>query len=381
MCCNAFQQLLIKAVFSVGVLSGVTSAEAGGLEQRDNARTIALKAADNAAIEVDRGRAVIDAALNGTDASKWSATPPDFSALLGDIGTGLELPPLPPATTPGEDLPSDGTVARNTISALVLDVAGRRDLTLVLADEAAFGSNLQGKLTSVDNKLGELSDGFARLGHKLAAPYADVLGYSDVDVVVSTYKPKFADLSTRAQKHGSESKAADQDLRGTSRPLLSVVSSLLQKEGLRLNEEKRALNDLAASLAADAKKVQSEYEEIAAVLEKNDADVDALLARDRDLEAAAVAAAKKADETGAEPDRAAASAARQELETFRQGLAGALTSLGGAKTAALARRDRNAAARDQLQKTAAAALARYNIFESQQAGHNRDAAELKGISF
>ena len=145
MCCNAFQQLLIKAVFSVGVLSGVTSAEAGGLEQRDNARAIALKAADNAAIEVDRGRAVIDAALNGTDASKWSATPPDFSALLGDIGTGLELPPLPPATTPGEDLPSDGTVARNTISALVLDVAGRRDLTLVLADEAAFWIQSSGK--------------------------------------------------------------------------------------------------------------------------------------------------------------------------------------------------------------------------------------------
>ena len=162
-----------------------------------------MKAADNAAIEVDRGRAVIDAALNGTDASKWSATPPTFSAPLGDIGTGLELPPLPPATTPGEDLPSDGTVARNTISALVLTLpAGVISHSCWRTKPLAFWIQtiFKGKLTSIDNKLGELKDGFAPNGHKLAAPYADVLGYSDVDVVVSTYKPKFADLKYLALK-------------------------------------------------------------------------------------------------------------------------------------------------------------------------------------
>lgn len=381
MCRNTWQQLLIGAVFSIGALSGVAPVEAGVLEQRENARAISLKAADDAAVELDRGRTVLDAALNGTDASKWSATPPDFSVLLGDVATGLTLPPLPPATTPGEDLPSDEAVARSTISALVSDIAGRRDLTLVLADEPAFGSTLQGKLTSVDNKFGELSDSFARLGHKLTASYADVLGYSDIDGVVSTFKPRFADFRARAQSHGSESRASDKDLRGTSRRLLSIVSSLIQKEGLRLNDEKRALDDLAASLAADARKIQSEYDDIAAALENNNADVDALLAKDRHLEAAAVAAVKKAEETRAESDRDAAKAARQELETFRQGLAGALAELGDEKTAILARRDKNAAARDQIQKTAAIALARYKTFESQQTVHDTDAATLKGISF
>jgi hypothetical protein len=381
MYCDIWQQLLIGTVFSIGVLSGMTLAEAGFLEQRNNARAISLKAADDANVELARGRAVLDAALNGTDPLKWSATPPDLSALLGDIGTGLALPPLPPATTPGEDLPSDRAVARNTISGLVSDIIGRRDLTIVLAGEPAFGSDLQGRLTSVEKKLVELSDGFARLGHKLAAPYADVLGYSDVDGVVSTYKPMLADLRLRAQIHGSQSKAIDQDLRGTSRPLLSIVLSLLQKEGLSLNDEKRALDDLAVSLAADAKKIQSEYEGVAAALETNNANVDALLARDRDLEAAAVAAAKKAEDTGIESDRDAAKAPRQELETFRQGLSEALTKLGSEKTDILARRDKSAADRDQLQKTAAAALARYRVFESQQKGHAADEGTLKGISF
>jgi len=376
-----WQQLLIGAMFSICVLLRLTSAEAGALEQRENLRYISSKAADDANGELDRAKAVLDAAINGKDASKWSAPPLDLSALFGKIGNALTLPTLPSTTIPKEDLPSDAIEARKKISSLVLDVANRRDIALLLTSEPAFGSKILGKLTAADSKLGDLSDSFARLGHKLTTPYANALGYDDVDRVVSTNKPIIADLRARAQTHEVKSKAADQDLRQSSQPFLSAALGLIQKERLRLNDEKRALDDLAASLAADAKKVQLEGDDITKAIEKNGAEVDALLATDRDLEATADVAEKKAEATGSEADVTAAKAARQEFETFHQRLPAALAKLGEEKEVILGRRDKNNAARDQLQRAAAAALVRYKAFESQQAGHNADEATVKEISF
>lgn len=378
---NVFQQLLITALFSVGALQWSNLVKADSSGQRKALREVSLQAATDANRELDRARAVLDAALKAEDATKWSATPADLSALLAEVGKGLTLPPLPSTNVAEEDLPSDAAEARKTISSLVLDLASRLQQILVLSNEPIFGSNILEKLNSADGGLSDLGSIFEKLGNKLATPYAEILGYSDVDQLLSKNTPVIAELRVRAQGHAAASVAAVKDLRESSRPLLSTASNLLQKESKRLSDEKGALEDLTASLAVDAKKIQSDNDNITRAIEKNSSDANALLTKVRDLEALAVAAAKKVQETGSESDRDAAKASRQELDTFQQGLAAALKGLSNEKAANLVLREKNLAARDQLQKTAVVALARYKLFESQQTGHDADASTIKGISF
>ncbi len=375
---NNFKQLLVAAAIIVGALAGLGFAEAGPIEQREIARFVSFRAADDALTELDREKAVLAAALISSDASKWAATPPNFLELLNQIGKGLALPALPEATLPTQDLPSDGAEARKMISSVVEDISNRNALTIMLAAEPDFGSSVNRKLKSLENNLSELSASFAQLGRKLGSPYAAALGYSDVDGAVYSFKSVVADLLGRTQVHEALSMAADSKLRENSRPLLLTASVLLREEGARLNDEKLVLDDLAAALAKEAKLVQADYEEIDAAFEKNNTAVGSLLQKERDLE---VAAAKRAVSTGLAADKEAANTAKQELNSFRHALAVELSKLGDEKSAILSLRTNNAGARDRLQKTAAVALARYKTFESQQAGNNADHATLAHIKF